>query len=265
MATVASLKHGPRMSQPVSDEAFVVGLYRRFLGREPDPAGMQNHLAGLRQGVSRQQIQQNFVNSPEFKQRKSAYAQDGFQRTQVRPAWRPAQATAAAPKQGFFQRLWASIARIFSRPKTTPVPVRPVAPAPVAPPVPVPVAPPPPPLPGAGLSTVPITAEMAAAPVDRSSPNAAVLSAATWLFNTHHEFFTASEDRPTALRMMTLLIGALRAHGFDAHRVVNYPNQPVGDPGRYGKEALVLNGRVFDCYFSWGSPESRPQALDVGA
>ena len=101
--------------------------------------------------------------------------------------------------------------------------------------------------------------------LDKSSPAAAVLSAARWVKENHPEFFDKGDDRPTAMEMMKHVIGVLRANGFDAHRVVNYKDRPVGDPGRYGKDALVLGGTIFDVYGAWGDPgRGDPQALDVG-
>jgi hypothetical protein len=128
-------------------------------------------------------------------------------------------------------------------------------------------APAPAPVPGAGgdLSTVPLTDDVKNAPIDKSSTEAAVKSAATWVKNTYPDFFTKGDDRPTALAMMTKVIGALRAHGYDAFRVVNYADRPVGDAGRYGKDALVLDGRVWDVYVGWGDPNaSTPSAQNVG-
>lgn len=102
-------------------------------------------------------------------------------------------------------------------------------------------------------------------PISQTSPTAAIVDAATWVKVNHPEFFNQGEARPVAYRMMTLVIGILRANGFDAHRVVNYPDRPVPDPGRYGKDALVLNGTIYDVYRAWGDPGAgEPQALAVG-
>lgn len=118
--------------------------------------------------------------------------------------------------------------------------------------------------PGPPLATVPITAAYRSVQLDRSSPQAAVLGAASFVRQNYPQYFTSGDNRAVAMQMMTTTIGILRANGLDAHRVVNYADRAVGDPNRYGKDALVLNGRVFDCYLAW--PESgRPQALDVGA
>ena len=65
---------------------------------------------------------------------------------------------------------------------------------------------------------------------------------------------------------MTDVIGALRAAGYDARRVVNHTSRAVGDGWRYGSDAVVINDRVFDVYAAWGDPgRSNPQSLDVGA
>lgn len=62
-------------SQSSEDAAFVTELYRRFLGREPDPAGLQAHLAGLAHGTSRAQLEQIFWQSDEYRQRQAAAVQ----------------------------------------------------------------------------------------------------------------------------------------------------------------------------------------------
>jgi hypothetical protein len=108
--------------------------------------------------------------------------------------------------------------------------------------------------PGAPLSTVPMRPEYANALIDTSSPSAAAKSAAQWVKQTHPEFFDKGDDRQVAFEMMTWVIGALRAAGYDAHRVVNHPSRPVGDGMRYGSDAVVLNGRIYDVYAAWGDP-----------
>lgn len=138
-------------------------------------------------------------------------------------------------------------------------------PAPAAPPAPV--APPAPPaLPSAALAplpTVPVTPEFASAPIDRSSTEAALLSAATWVKRTYPQLFTQGDDRALAFRMMTKVIGVLRAHGYDAYRVVNHPSLPASNPVRYGSDALVLDGSVYDVYRSLGEA-NEPQVLNHG-
>lgn len=142
------------------------------------------------------------------------------------------------------------------------------SPAPQPLPQPAPQPAPPPALPPgarAPLSTVPLKPEYAAIALDRSSDAAAVRSAAAWVKQHHPEYFNQGDSRPVALAMMGTVIGILRTHGYDAGRVVNYPDRPVGDPGRYGKDALHLNGTIWDVYGGWGDPNaSTPQSLDVG-
>lgn len=120
-------------------------------------------------------------------------------------------------------------------------------------------------LPGGPLETVPDNPAWRSVPLDRSSNEAAVKSAAQWVKDHHPEFFDKGEHRPTAYEMMTVVIGILRAHGYDAHRVVNHPSRPIGDPGRYGTDSLVLDNIIFDVYKGWGDAgDSTPQALRVG-
>jgi hypothetical protein len=56
------------------DTAFVEGLYRELLGRPSDPKGMRDHLRGLAQGMTRQQIREVFLHSPERQGRLEAMA-----------------------------------------------------------------------------------------------------------------------------------------------------------------------------------------------
>ncbi len=109
-------------------------------------------------------------------------------------------------------------------------------------------------------------AEFANAPIDTSSDSAAARSAAAWVKQNHPEFFDKGDDRQVAFEMMTWVIGALRAKGYDAHRVVNHPSRAVGDGMRYGSDAVVINGRIFDVYAAWGDPgRGDPVAQDMGA
>lgn len=117
--------------------------------------------------------------------------------------------------------------------------------------------------PGAELATVPYKPEYSKVTLTKNSPATAVLEAAKWVRENHPEFFDKGDDRPTALKMMEMTIGIMRANGYDAHRVVNHPSRPVGDPGRYGSDALVLGGTIFDCYGDFGGV-GKPQALVMG-
>ncbi len=116
-----------------------------------------------------------------------------------------------------------------------------------------------------GLSTVPDRPEYGQASIDTSSDERAIISAATWVKEKHPDLFPEGDDRDKAYVMMTHVIGILRAKGFDVHRVVNHPSRPVGHPLRYGSDALVLKGKIYDCYAALGDPNrSTPQALYVG-
>lgn len=121
------------------------------------------------------------------------------------------------------------------------------------------------PEPGPALSTVPPRPEYLDIPVDRSSGSAAALSAAKWVRANKPEFFDKGDDRAVAFEMMTWVIGALRANGFDAHRVVNHPGRPMTDGYRYGSDAVVVEGRIYDVFGAWGDPgRGDPQAMDAG-
>lgn len=119
--------------------------------------------------------------------------------------------------------------------------------------------------PGAPLQTVPLTAEhvRGAAHIDRSSPAAAARSAAEWVKKQHPDWFPHSDDRAAAYRIMTEVIGVLRAAGYDAHRVVNHPSRTLADPLRYGSDAVVLNQRIYDVYVAFGE-RNEPTAQDMG-
>ena len=132
--------------------------------------------------------------------------------------------------------------------------------APVEPTTPAPRA-----EPGPALSTVPQLPAYATAPIDRSSDVAAARSAAQWVKDTHPELFGQGDDRAVAFQVMSHVIGAMRAAGFDAHRVVNHPSRPVGDGQRYGSDALVVGGQIYDVYGAFGDPgRSDVQALNPG-
>ncbi|GMU58674.1 MAG: hypothetical protein AMXMBFR34_04370 [Myxococcaceae bacterium] len=144
-----------------------------------------------------------------------------------------------------------------------PVPV-PVEPSPSPAPAPAP-APRTYPEPGPALSTVPPRPEYLDIPVDRSSASAAALSVARWVRANKPEFFDKGDDRSVAYEMMSWVIGALRAHGYDAHRVVNHPSRPMGDGYRYGSDAVVLEGTIYDVFGAWGDPgRGDPMAMNVG-
>lgn len=119
--------------------------------------------------------------------------------------------------------------------------------------------------PGAPLQTVPLEqkyVDMAKA-IDRSSVPAAVKSAAAWV-KDHHPHLFEHDDRQVAFEIMTWVIGGLRVAGYDAHRVVNHPTHPIGNGWRYGSDALVLGGDIYDVYVAFGSPATQPAAQNVG-
>ena len=115
--------------------------------------------------------------------------------------------------------------------------------------------------PGAPLRTVPLRPEYAEANIDKSSPEAAALSAARWARSKYSELFTRAEDRNVCAEIMTHVIGALRVAGYDATRVVNHPS--MNDGARWGSDAVVLNGNVFDVYRAMGQ-EAVPVAQNMG-
>jgi Domain of unknown function (DUF4214) len=53
------------------DEAFVHSAYEQILGRTPDPGGLSNYLAQVRDGVGRAQIVAELAQSPEGKLNRS--------------------------------------------------------------------------------------------------------------------------------------------------------------------------------------------------
>ena len=78
----------------------------------------------------------------------------------------------------------------------------------------------------------------------------------SWGYNKNDTSYKTTKE------IVQLLV---RAAGYDATRVVNHPDRAVGDGWRYGSDAVVLEGRVFDVYGNFGSPGgSNVQALDVG-
>ncbi|MDP2275595.1 MAG: DUF4214 domain-containing protein [Archangium sp.] len=207
----------PKVAAPVAvgrgETDFVKGLYRELLNREPDLEGFNAHMAGLARGVSREEIRQTFLNSPEYAEKQAA-------------------------------------------PVNVPAPVTPPT-APVPPPAPTVTLV----EPGAPLRTVPLRPEYAEANIDKSSPEAAALSAARWARSKYSELFTRAEDRNVCAEIMTHVIGALRVAGYDAHRVVNHAS--MNDGARWGSDAVVLNGNVFDVYRAMGQ-EAAPVAQNMG-
>ena len=79
------------------------------------------------------------------------------------------------------------------------------------------------------------------------------------------------QEKQLAYELMTTTIGILRANGIDASRVVAYPDNAVGDPGRYGFDQLRIgNGPAIDimggdegvCFIeqeAWSRPENLPE------
>lgn len=57
----------------LTDEAFVVELYRELLGREPDATGLARHVANLAQGTPRPTVRQAFLASPEYRARHASH------------------------------------------------------------------------------------------------------------------------------------------------------------------------------------------------
>lgn len=198
-----------------SDGDFVKGLYRELLNREPDIGGFNAHVAGLAGGMSREQIRQVFLNSPEYAQ-KQAQPQPTEPTTPVQPPVQPTEPTSPGP--------------VLTEP-------------------------------GAPLRTVPLKPEYLEANIDKSSPEAAALSAARWARSKYADLFTRAEDRNVCAEIMTHVIGALRVAGYDAHRVVNHPS--MNDGVRWGSDAVVLNGNVFDVYRAMGE-EAAPVAQNMG-
>ncbi len=115
--------------------------------------------------------------------------------------------------------------------------------------------------PGAPLRTVPLKPEYLEANIDKSSPEAAVLSAARWARVKYADLFLRATDRNVCNEIMGHVIGALRVAGYDATRVVNHPSLPDG--ARYGSDAVVLNGAVWDVYRAMGEA-SEPVAQNQG-
>lgn len=84
-----------------------------------------------------------------------------------------------------------------------------------------------------------------------------VLEAAQWARKTHPRFFVPNASRELAYEMMTVIINALRANGWDARRTLANPSAPPTNPFRWGSDALVMGSNqniIYDIYISWPSP-----------
>lgn len=252
--------------------AVVTSLYRGALGREPDAEGLA-HWSGLAERGQLGAVVDGIVHSAELREKSGGLGVEELSRQLYAgilgraPDPEGQDATVAATLRG---HLGHRIIDMLLSPEHADRLARPPAPAPAPTPAPAPApgpAPTLPPEPGPALSTVPMRAEYAGAKIDTSSDAAAVKSAAAWVKASYPELFTFpnGDDRQVAYETMTHVIGVMRAAGYDAFRVVNHASRPKGDPFRYGSDALVLNGRIYDCYLSHGDPNaSHPQALDVG-
>lgn len=332
-----------------SDADFVNGLYRQLLGREPDAAGFAAHMKGLETGMTRDQVQEVFLTSPEFASKQTAGTRE---ESNFPPAGAPGK-LGPVPLEGYdttklndfshttvkyqFGRVatnyplasvkdhasaeallrsmvpdleaagikvldvrgdklkvqteigheWVDVVRGagsgnpgywwgsegtaipgtegMAGPKMV-TPLRPMGPTeptePTGPTRPTPTRPTGALVePGAPLRTVPLRPEYLEANIDKSSPEAAALSAARWVRAKYAPLFDRAEDRNVSAEIMSHVIGALRVAGYDATRVVNHPNMPDG--ARWGSDALVLNGIIFDVYRAMGEA-SEPVAQNMG-
>lgn len=78
------------------------------------------------------------------------------------------------------------------------------------------------------------------------------------------------KEKQLSYELMTTTIGILRANGIDASRVIAFPDNPVGHPGRYAFDQLRIgNGPAIDimggdegvCFLeqeAWSRPENAP-------
>lgn len=254
-------------------ERVVAALYRGVLGREPDASGLETYVPMVAEGRLADVVDA-VLGSPEFAGRVGAMtleslSADLYEGILGRAPDPDGDAATRACIHGgrlaarvFDMLLSPEHQGILDAPPSTPTP--PSVPTPTPPSTPTPPTTPAPREPGPALSTVPWRPEFSAAPIDTSSPEKAVLSAAQWVKDVKPEWFQV-DDRQVCFDMMTWVIGALRAHGYDAHRVVNHPSHPIGNGWRYGSDALVLEGKVYDAYRGIGDPNaSVPQAMYVG-
>lgn len=276
-ASAATNTHFTQLQQPHRSAApkfdhqtatrMVEALYRGALGRDLDPTGRDAWVPMVEQGRMAEVIE-HVLGSSEFTEHEQKLSPKALSTSLYAGILGRAAdpegdaATQAATARGHLAH------RVFDMllsPEHKEVLIR----APSTPSVPTPPTVPSPSLPrepGAALATVPMRAEYAQIPVDTSSEKAAVLSAAKWVRENKPQFFNAGEDRQVAFEMMSWVVGALRAHGIDAHRVVNHPSHPIGTPQRYGSDALVTPSRtIYDVYVAWGEPgASTPSAQNQG-
>ncbi|MBM3268002.1 MAG: hypothetical protein FJZ01_10175 [Candidatus Sericytochromatia bacterium] len=120
------------------------------------------------------------------------------------------------------------------------------------------------------LQTVPVDPAFAAAPIDTSSVEAAVVSAARWAQESSPDLMARinanpppgkQEEKRLFYELTTKVIGALRAHGLDVARLGRHTQHDVGNPARYVNDAIVLpDGRAIDVF---GGDDSRPQFHDL--
>lgn len=57
---------------PQNDQDYVASLYRDLLGREPDAGGLNGWVTALRDGMSREDVRQGFLQSDEYRSRHPA-------------------------------------------------------------------------------------------------------------------------------------------------------------------------------------------------
>jgi hypothetical protein len=260
---------GRRFEGQEADRA-VEALYQGLLGRASDPEGHAAHKALLEQGRVGEVVD-GFVSSPEFRQRTCALTPESLSQALYQsflgraPDPEGDLATRSAITRGHLaHRVFdilhsAEFEGILRQPKATPQP--PEAPVPTPPKVPGPPA-----NWDHSLTTIPWRPEFAQGVkhIDQSSAAAAAKSAAQWVKDTYPDLFAKADDRQVCFEIMGRVIGVLRAAGHDAYRVVNHPSRPVGDGWRYGSDAVVMSGRVWDVYVAIGEANT-PAAQDVGA
>lgn len=261
----------PRFDNETANK-LVESLYRGALGRGLDESGRKSWVPLVEQGRL-SEVVEHVLASPEFagraatmdtKQLASELYTGMLQRTADPEGHAGTQA--AITRGHLAHRVFDMLLSPEHRELMERKPEAPTAPAkPTPPTVPGPT-PNLPKEPGAALSTVPMRPEYAKIPIDKSSEAAAAKSAAAWVRANKPEFFDKGKDRAVAYEMMTWVIGALRAHGYDAHRVVNHPSHPMGTGVRYGADAVVMPSRIiYDVFVAWGQPgRGDPVAQNVG-